>query len=247
MRCLDVISKTCNYSFNDNSEKVSINNTYLKGPTYLLITFQSMRSRKPVNYSFEDLEVEDADDSFDQTNKTDLPGEVVKEKPSCMDDAHVDGFSGGNESGMIEIPLKDNLPTDYLEPEIDAGAATSMTRPSDDYLEIGGGFCVDDSEMDNNHDAVDDMNTAAANSTPCSEFLDETDRDKSSPDILFSGAEKATGEIQDGGTSKIFNKVPNDQLLNADIGVLIPENAHNSESSKVAFSAMPFLRKKRKK
>ncbi|CAJ2669787.1 DNA repair protein UVH3 isoform X4 [Trifolium pratense] len=199
---------------------------------------RSKRSRKPANYSFEDLEVEDAVDSSEK---------VVKEKPSCMDDAHVDGFSRGNESGTIEIPLKDNLPTDYLEPETDAGAATPMTHPSDDYLGMGGGFCVDDSEMDNNHDAIDDMNTATANSPPCSEFLGETDRDKSSPDI-FSSAEKVTSEIQDGGTSKIFNKVPNDQVLNADIGVLIPENAHhNSESSKVAFSAMPFLRKKRKK
>ncbi|GAU13075.1 hypothetical protein TSUD_173750, partial [Trifolium subterraneum] len=153
---------------------------------------RSKRSRKPVNYSFEDLEVEDTVDSFDESNKTGLPGEAIKEKPSCMDDTHVDGFSRGNESGMIEIPLKDNLPTDYLEPETDAGAATPMTHPSDDYLEMGGGFCVDDSEMDNNHDAIDDMNTATANSPPCSEFLGETDRDKSSPDILFSGAEKAT-------------------------------------------------------
>jgi hypothetical protein len=147
---------------------------------------------------------------------------------------------------MIEIPLKDNLPTDSLDPETDAGAATPTAHPSDGYLEMGGGFCVDDSEMDNNHDAIDDMNMATANSPPCSEFLGGTDRDKSSP-AMFSGAEKATSEIQDGGTSKIFNKVPNDQLLKADIGVLIPENAHTSESSKVAFSAMPFLRKKRKK
>lgn len=149
---------------------------------------------------------------------------------------------------MLEIPLKDNLPADYLEPETDAGAATPRTHPSDDYLEMGGGFCVDDSEMDNNHDAIDDMNTSTANSPPFSELLGETDRDKSSSDILFLGAEKATSEIQDGGACKNSNKLPNDQLLNADIGALIPENAHhNSESSNVAFSAMPFLRKKRKK
>lgn len=149
---------------------------------------------------------------------------------------------------MLEIPLKDNLPADYLEPETDAGAATPRTHPSDDYLEMGGGFCVDDSEMDNNHDAIDDMNTSTANSPPFSELLGETDRDKSSSDILFLGAEKATSEVQDVGACKNSNKLPNDQLLNADIGLSIPENAHhNSESSNVAFSAMPFLRKKRKK
>lgn len=212
-----------------------------------MFTFQSKRSRKPVNYSFEDLEVEDAVDSFDQNNQTCLRGEGLQEKSSCIDDASVDSFSRGIESNMIEIPVKDNLPANYLEPDTDAGAATPNTRPLDDYLEMGGGFCADDSEMDKNHDAIDDMNTATTISPGCSEFLGETDRDKSSSDILFSGTEKVTSEIQDGETCHKLDTVPNDHL-NAGIRVLTPENAHhNSESSEVAFSAMPFLRKKRKR
>ncbi|XP_004514821.1 DNA repair protein UVH3 isoform X2 [Cicer arietinum] len=202
---------------------------------------RSMRSRKPVNYSFKDLEIEDDVDSFDESNQTCLHGKLLEGKSSCSDDADGDGFSRGKESGMTEIPLKDSSSGDYLEPETDAGATSPRTHPSNDYLEMGGGFCVDDSEMDNNPEAIDgDLNTATPNCPPCSEVLGETDHDKSSSDILFSGAEKVTSKIHDGGK--------NEQLLNADMGVSIPENAHhNSESSKVAFSAMPFLRRKRKK
>ncbi|CAI8612318.1 unnamed protein product [Vicia faba] len=230
-------------SDNENHEMgVQIN-----GSTVTEAVRRSKRSRKPVNYSFQDLEVEDAVDSFDENNQTCLRGERLQEKSSCIADAWVDSFSRGIESNMIEIPMKDNLPANYLEPETDDGAATTSIRPSDDYLEIGGGFCADDSEMDNNHDAIDDMNTATTVSPRCSEFLGELDHDKSSSDILFSGTEKVTSKIQDGETCHKLDTVPNDHL-NAGTRVLTTENAHqNSESSEVAFSAMPFLRKKRKR
>ncbi|XP_061337655.1 DNA repair protein UVH3 [Gastrolobium bilobum] len=232
---------------------------------------RSMRSRKAVNYSFKDVEVEeaDADDSFDESNQTCLRKEPKEEKLSYIHGACRDGatdFSRGKESS---IPLKETR--DSLESEgwfcTDAGETShpgtgnrdnSFDRDSSDgYLKMGGGFCSDDSEIGNNHNAIDDVNTAAtldctADIPSCSEFLDETDHDKSSSDILFSGAEKAENEIQDEGTSFKFNKETNNDLLNAgnhsDMGVLTPEIAHhNSGTSAGAFSAMPFLRKKRKK
>ncbi|CAK8532647.1 unnamed protein product [Lathyrus sativus] len=204
---------------------------HIDGPTVTEAVRRSKRSRKPVNYSFEDIEVEDAVDSFDQKNQNCLRGEGLQEKSSCIDDARVDSFSRGIESNAIEIPVKDNLPANYLEPESDAGAATPNTRPSDDCLEMGGGFCADDSEMDNNHDAIDDMNTTI--SPPCSKFLGETEK-------------TATSQIQDGETCHKLDTVPNDHL-NAGTRVLTAENAHhNTESSDIAFSAMPFLRKKKK-
>ncbi|KAI5430693.1 DNA repair protein uvh3, variant 2 [Lathyrus oleraceus] len=243
-RCFQSEAETSSSSSDIENHEPGV---HIDGPTVTEAVRRSKRSRKPVNYSFEDLEVEDAVDSFDQNNQTCLRGEGLQEKSSCIDDASVDSFSRGIESNMIEIPVKDNLPANYLEPDTDAGAATPNTRPLDDYLEMGGGFCADDSEMDKNHDAIDDMNTATTISPGCSEFLGETDRDKSSSDILFSGTEKVTSEIQDGETCHKLDTVPNDHL-NAGIRVLTPENAHhNSESSEVAFSAMPFLRKKRKR
>ncbi|XP_058736764.1 DNA repair protein UVH3 isoform X2 [Vicia villosa] len=243
-RCFQSEAETSSSSSDDENHDPVVK---VDGSTVTEAVRRSKRSRKPVNYSFEDLEVEDAVDSFDQNNQTCLREEGLQEKSSCIADARVDSFNRVIESNMIEIPMEDNLPANSLEPETDAGAATPNTRPSDDYLEMGGGFCADDSEMDNNHDAVDDMNTATTISPHCSDFLAETDRDKSSSDILFSGAEKVTSETQVGETCHKLDTVPNDHL-NAGTRVLTTENAHqNSESSEVAFSAMPFLRKKRKR
>lgn len=234
-----------------------------------------MRSRKPVNYSFNDLEVEDDVDSFDQSNPPRLCEELVEEKSSDIHDACGDvatDFSRGKESRIKEITLKENLPAeDYLESEgrfcTDAGA-TSHPRigngddnsvDSDpyggDYLKMGGGFCLDDSETGgNNRDAIDDdMNTAttvdySADFAPSSDFLGETDRDKSSSDMLFSGAENDRSEIQQDGVKPNANSSENANSYDrSDIGVLIPENAHhNSGTSAGAFSAMPFLRKRKK-
>ncbi|KAK7339428.1 hypothetical protein VNO77_20093 [Canavalia gladiata] len=228
---------------------------------------RSMRSRNPVNYTFEDLEVDDADDSFDQSNQTCLLEEQIEESLSHIHGACEDGendFSMGKECSTVNFPLKDNLPGDYLESEgrlhTDAGETshpgTGGHDSSDDYLKMGGGFCLEDSETSNKLDAIDDVNAAAVDNTTdfphCSDVLDKTNRDKNSSDTLFSGNEKAENWIPGGGASCIFNKEPND-LVNAsnndhsDIGVLIPENDRsNSGTATGAFSAMPFLKKRRK-
>ncbi|RDX72864.1 DNA repair protein UVH3, partial [Mucuna pruriens] len=217
---------------------------------------RSMRSRKPVDYSFKDPEDEDADDSFDQSNQTDPIEENLSHIHGTCEDVATD-FSVGKECSTMNFPLKENLATDSLESEswfrMDAGE-TSHPGPgnhdsSDDYLKMGGGFCFDDDdETGNKHDTVDDVNTTTVDynaDIPHCDGLDETHQDESSSDILFSGIEKAKNEIQGGGSCK-FNRKPND-LVNAssydhsDIGVLIPENAHNnSGASTGAFSAMPI-------
>ncbi|XP_057437283.1 DNA repair protein UVH3 isoform X2 [Lotus japonicus] len=233
---------------------------------------RSTRSRKPVNY-LKDLEVEDGVDSFDQSNQTcsfDEPAEKLFHNHGECGDGATD-FSNGKESSLVDLPLKENTPRDYLESEgrfcMDAGESSppgTSNRdssfdpgPSDDYLKVGGGFCLDDSETGNNDDAIDNTNTATDDYTAefrhSSEFVDETDSDKNSSDKLFSGAEKAENEVEDGTTHRKSNEKPSDHLENAssynhsNIGALIPENAqHISETSTGAFSAMPFLRKRKK-
>ncbi|CAL0318694.1 unnamed protein product [Lupinus luteus] len=210
---------------------------------------RSTRSRKPVKYSFNDLEVEDSDDSFDKRNQPFLHDEAAEE---TLSDIHgrcgeaATDFSRGKESSEADIPVKENLPGDNFQSE---SCFNTDDNSSDYYLKIGGGFCLDDSDTTNNHDAVDD-NTATADYTAdlpsCSDFFDETIRNKNSPDVLFSGTEKAEIEVQEG------NKEVNDDLLNAtsyddsEMGVLKPENTHeNSGISIGAFSAIPFLKKRR--
>ena len=233
-----------------------------------------MRSRKPVNYSFEKLEDEDANDSFELRNRTSLCEEPMEENLSYIHGACVDAptdFGRGKESHMINSPLNENLPGDYIESEswfcTDAGETshpgtgnrdiTSNADTSDDYRKMGGGFCLDDNDIPNNQNAVDGVNTATVDNTEdfphCSVMLDESDRDKNSSDILFSGTEKADNEMQEGGTTCKVNNEPSDDLLNAstsydqsEMGVSVPEN-FNHKSYNGAFSAMPFLRKRRKK
>lgn len=215
-----------------------------------------MRSRKPVNYSFEDPEDVYGDDSFDQSNQTG----PIKENLSHIHGACEDGatdFSMRKECSTADFPLKENLPPDSHESEglfcMDAGEtshpATGNHNSSDDYLKMGGGFCLDDDDdkVNVNTSTVDDT----ANFPHCSDCLDGNDRDKNSSDILFSGTENAANGIQDEGASCKLNREPND-FVNAvsydhsDIGALIPEDHNNSGASTRSFSAMPFLRKKRK-
>ncbi|XP_019460777.1 PREDICTED: DNA repair protein UVH3 isoform X1 [Lupinus angustifolius] len=206
---------------------------------------RSTRSRKPVKYSLNDLEVEDSDDAFDKINQPFLHDEPAEETVSDIHgrcgEAATD-LSRGKETSEADIPVKDNLPRENFQSE---SSFHTDDNSSDYYLKIGGGFCLDDSNTTNNDDAID-VNTATADYTAdlpsCSDFFDETIRNKNSSDVLFSGTEKAETEVQDG------NKEVNDDLLNADseMGVLKPENTNeNSGISMGAFSAIPFLKKRR--
>ncbi|XP_020204760.1 DNA repair protein UVH3 isoform X2 [Cajanus cajan] len=227
---------------------------------------RSMRSRKPVNYSFEDTEYEDADDSFDQKCYQSGPIEENLSHTHGACEGGATDFNMGKECSTTNFPPKENLPTDSIDSEglfcTNAGESshpvTGNHDSSDDYLQMGGGFCLDDSETGDKHNAIDDINTDAvdynADFPHCSNCVDETDRDKSSSDKLFSGTEKAEAEnrIQGEAASCKFNRETNDfqkasSCDNSEIGVLIPENVHNNiGASTGAFSAIPFLRKRRK-
>ncbi|XP_068485187.1 DNA repair protein UVH3 isoform X2 [Phaseolus vulgaris] len=217
---------------------------------------KSLRSRKPVNYSFEDPEDEDADDAFDQSNQTG----PIEENLSQIHGASEDGatyFSAMN------FPLKDNLPpTSSLKSEgsfrMHAGETnhpSTGNNDSSDVFKMGGGFCLDDGETDK-LDTIDDVNTSTVDSTPdfsqFSDCLDESNRDKNSSDVLFSGTEKPENGMEGGGAHNKFGIEPNDLVNTSSYDhsetILKPENAHNnSGASAGAFSAMPFLRKRRKK
>ncbi|MED6199328.1 hypothetical protein PIB30_074944 [Stylosanthes scabra] len=233
---------------------------------------RSARSRKPVNYSLENLEEEELKDSFDTRNQSCLCEDPLEENlsdiPGACSDAAT-GLSIYKESDMINSAQTRNFPSDQLESEgqlfMDADETSHPgssdhdnivnAGPCDDYLKLGGGFCLDDSDERSNQNAVDGANTTETEGFPhCSVMPVETDRDKNGSDMLFSGTDKAHSKMQEEHTAYNVYKEPNDNLPNVcsandqhEMGVSVPENInHNSGNYNGLFSAIPFLRKRRK-
>ncbi|XP_028756680.1 DNA repair protein UVH3 isoform X2 [Neltuma alba] len=260
---------------------------------------RSMRPRKIINYSTDNIEVEDPVISSDQSNKTDLNGEKIDEIFSGLHGvcANADsGFSRHKESTINFSPKKD-LSRSYLESgggfctdeEKASHAGTSNCDSSRDadylkvgggfcldedetggkhneirdgaYLRVGGGFCLDEDETGSKHDEIhDDAATIVEDSadlTPgCSGFADEAECGKNTA-YQSSSVKKISGmELQDRENTKHKSEM-NDDSVNtrgnydrseSDTGVWISENAHgDTENAAAAFSAMPFLRKKKRK
>ncbi|XP_057720536.1 DNA repair protein UVH3 isoform X1 [Arachis stenosperma] len=231
---------------------------------------RSSRSRKPVNYSLENLEDEELNELFDTRNQSSLCEENLSDIPGACGDSAT-GLSRGKESDMISSAPTRNFPRDDLgsegqfftdadetthpDPGIGDGDITVNADSCDDYLKLGGGFCLDDSDEPSNQNAVDGVNTADTEGfLHCSVMMDETDHHKNGSEILFSGTDNARSEMQEGRNAYNVDNEPNDNLPNLsandqnEMGVSVPENVnHNNGNYNGAFSAMPFLRKKRKK
>ncbi|KAI9084232.1 hypothetical protein K1719_033739 [Acacia pycnantha] len=131
----------------------------------------------------------------------------------------------------------------------------------EDYLRVGGGFCLGEDETGSKHNEIhDDSATIVDDSEEltrgCSDFVDEAECGKN---ITYqsSSVNKTSGiELQDRGNTKLKGVVNHDSVnarsnydkLESDTGVWISENAQgDTENAAAAFSAMPFLRKKRRK
>lgn len=230
--------------------------------------FQSKRSRKIVNYAVGDIESEDVDHLIDQSNET-----AVNEEPLDELLSHLPSACGSvttisrNEESMINLSPKD-VSRNYLESgggfcsnedEISSPGGCNHDRfVNADYLKAGGGFCEDDDERSGNHNDIHDSTARVediADLIHGSGSVDEVNYDKNSVDLLGSD-DKRCGIEQDRRTTihkielnhNYVSTRSNDDQAQSDTVVLIPDNAHgDSENSKIAFNAMPFLKKKRRK
>ncbi|KAI4350729.1 hypothetical protein L6164_005155 [Bauhinia variegata] len=222
---------------------------------------QSMRSRKPVTYYMKDTEIDD-NDSFDLSNKISLNEEATEENLSSIHGACGDAttdFCLEKQSSMNNVSLKEDSSKPHLELGGGFCADESETShpgtssydnfkvdSSTDYPKMGGGFCEDDRETENNYDNIHG---------DIADTVDEADNDKYNIDQSGSGIDRVGNELRDTGTACTYNLDPNRSHVDArsnhdhfDVSVLTPENAHNNtESSTGGLSAMPFLRKKRRK
>ncbi|XP_043806922.1 DNA repair protein UVH3 isoform X3 [Manihot esculenta] len=228
---------------------------------------RSLRSRKPVNYTLDDLEIDDVDQSLGEGDTR--PNEGALE-------AGVSGVQGASENAEQMTsqsldPLPDDFFDDHLEQEVgfladEAGSGhagvTKNTYPSeagvsDDYLMRGGGFCVDESETATHQDTCHSPSMAAecgtVDSSHFTGLMEETDRGKVSVQSV-SRVQRSSNDIQDGGKTNAFDSESSVGCVNATdtsghFEVSLPESSKKDagESSVRSLSAMPFLRRKRKK
>ncbi|KAL5864228.1 hypothetical protein ACOSQ3_001742 [Xanthoceras sorbifolium] len=227
---------------------------------------RSTRSRKPVNYSMNDPEVDDVgkitsdeDYTTEEAVKPDLfvvrgmSGDYSAfggKKQHKSGDPPLEGFSsnhlerGGGfciDEGLIDQSMVRQNEDPFSEAEV-----------SKDYMKMGGGFCIDESKTGDN--AV--LNPAAiegdANSSPC--FVEKVDRNIGSGDS-FSSPRRAFNGLKYGGRTNIAGSEVNMDHQNArtddNSKVDVPQQDNvKSDTANVssgALSAMPFLKRKRRK
>ena len=178
--------------------------------------FQSRRFQKPVNYSVNDLEADDADKSSDRSDKGYSDEEAVELDLSSAQGVSGDAAAGHDEKKQHDSgapALEDHLHRDNVEmgggfctdkfeigrPDVSPHGDSFEAEFSKDYLEIGGGFCLDEDETQNDQDGAHDptMVTASGNAelSHCSGLMDEADLDCGS--VQFNlGPKGALNEAQ---------------------------------------------------
>ncbi|KAJ7974538.1 DNA repair protein UVH3 [Quillaja saponaria] len=243
----------------------------LKGPQRMR---RSMRSRKPVNYIMDDLEIGDTGDtnnSLDQSYKTCVNEEAREQELSSAKGVSVDAVtgSGWKIKGIVEdLSLEEDLCGDNREsggfctPDDGEPGVSHFGNPSSgnesptNFLKMGGGFCLDNSEFDDSHGGDSSPPTATgennADHPHSSDLVDEAD--DNCKDLIIFRHKRTVNEPPDRGKTITLATEPNLDHLNhisnhdqSNTGVLL-ENANDALGTTTeALSAMPFLRRKRKR
>ncbi|KAB1211737.1 DNA repair protein UVH3 [Morella rubra] len=235
---------------------------------------RSARSRKPVNYTVNDFEVEDLEKSADQSEKKCSDDESLEQDLSSAQgvcgDAAAAGHNGKKQRHAEDPALEEGLHGDCLkigggfctgeceisQPDVSQCLDPSQTEVPKDYLKIGGGFCLDEGEEENDQDG---SNGPAAASAPgnadishLSGFMDEGDLDSGSAQSNLLPKDALDGP----GKTDAYNTESNQDHLNASSNdgnpkgyVDLPENRKGTTGTTTVggLSAMPFLRRKRRK
>ncbi|GAV72578.1 XPG_N domain-containing protein/XPG_I domain-containing protein [Cephalotus follicularis] len=211
---------------------------------------RSTRSRKPVNYSH-DTDIDDVGKLVDQRNILCTDDKAAKQD-SCLDDsicqesaAKFNGSEVGNPS-LEESFCRDNLEREGRfcvdEGEIDRAVVSpngdspsEATELSKDYFNMGGGFCLDEGEM--------------------GEDVEEANHNIGSVEQI-SGIKRAFEGPQGGGmTGALVTELNVDcqktagDGIDSNVRMSLQEDGENAMgiTSVGALSAMPFLRRKRRK
>ncbi|TXG54627.1 hypothetical protein EZV62_019883 [Acer yangbiense] len=234
---------------------------------------RSTRSRKPVDYS-----MNDNDPEIDDEGKTSSDKDYTTEESVKPDLFGVVGMSGDDSAGLdrrkqhksgdppLEVFSSDHLERGggfYVdEGEIDQSTMRQNEDPfseaevSKDYLKMGGGFCADESEIGENQGAVQNSatNEDDANSSPFFEFVEKVDPNIGSGDSFSSPRRAFNGLENEGRTDRSGSEVnlghqntTTDNNSNADVSTQENVKSDSVNVSAGALTAMPFLKKKRRK
>lgn len=239
--------------------------------------FQSTRVRKPVDYTVNHFEADDVDKSSDQSEKECLDEEAVERDISSAQVVCGDATSGHNEKKQHNAghpALEECLQRDYLDigggfcteeceigqPDVSqCGDPSFEAEFSKDYLNMGGGFCLDEGEPENDQDGGHGpaLATASGNAdlSHRSGFMDEADIDNGSvhSNLVPKGA---LNGLQEGGKMDAHDTASNVDHLNTSSndgnskgrGSLQENTKDDTGTTSVGgLSAMPFLRRKRRK
>ncbi|KAG7981920.1 hypothetical protein I3843_04G023000 [Carya illinoinensis] len=201
---------------------------------------ESMRIRKPVNYTVNDFMMDDGEKSSDQSDKKCSAGEAVGRDLSSAQGVCEDAAAGHNESKQHNNNAGDSAHEEHLhidyhemgggfctdECEIDQPGVNQCGEPSfeaefcKDYLDTGGGFCLDEGETENDQDGTHCPATAtgsgSADPDPSHriDFTNEADLDFG-PVQSNLGPKAALDGLHATGKTNVYDTESNLDLQNA--------------------------------
>ncbi|KAK2994095.1 hypothetical protein RJ640_024359, partial [Escallonia rubra] len=224
---------------------------------------RSTRPRRMVKYVMNDLGTDESDE-MEHDNGDSAHEEAGEEEAFGNDEGIISvGLAGPSKWNNHEVgdhSLKEGLSVDHLdmeggfcmgeaelEPEMrpgHAGTGQNSEPLSDEYLEMGGGFCLDEdgADKDSGQCASSPARTIFIDSAEiphCSGSVKESEGDISASRLTSSPA-KTLNELQGGGQCSTTN----DEILTSQDNIEDDESGIKSVRS---LSAMPYLRRKRRK
>lgn len=232
---------------------------------------QSGRLQRPVNYRDNDLDIDDLDHTDIRISEVEAGKQLLFKADHICDE--VSGLSKKKQKNVGELSLKEGQCKDYLEvgggfcPSEDETGEPGLSNVdqyfqadvSDDNIKMAGQFSRAENESGANRDGVDDQATGTTVSgngdlSDFSGFIDEADLGHISvqsnlptkrPLVGLPGSDRTSAyDSEQSLNHHIFTSI-----VPSTSNVSLQENAVNSsgQPSVGALSAMPFLRKKRRK
>ncbi|KAM5581598.1 DNA repair protein UVH3 [Rosa sericea] len=231
---------------------------------------RSGRLRKPVNYRVNDMEIDDLDHTDSRVSEVDA-GKQSLFKADGICDEIVLGVNEKKQESAGKLSPKEGQRKDYLElgggfcPSEDETSEPGLSNVdqhfqgdvSEDNIQMVGGFRGNENEFGTNRDGIHDLATATTVSgngdlSDFSCFLDEADVGDMSVQSNLPTKRPLVGLPGSGRTSAYDSEQSLDHYTSNDhsmSSVSPQENTvDNSRQPPIgALSAMPFLRKKRRK
>ncbi|KAJ4833444.1 hypothetical protein Tsubulata_042923 [Turnera subulata] len=260
-------SSSADDSTTEDEHGVDVRNS--EGP---LEVRRSKRLRRAVNYAVNEAEI-DGKMSLEEGEKKESDEEAMDPGLSRTPRAHGDNGSHGMEQHTEEYPaVQEDFSSDYLErgggfcvgegedDQLDANLNESSfdANVSQDYLKMGGGFCVDDKEAGKDQDTGHGSPADAVGGTVeslCFSTLEDATHGSDSLPLTSSGC-RTSDEVAEGGKAIAFDtelKMGNVEATStgadSNIGMPLPQSSASYEGAAGigGLSAMPFLKRKRRK